>query len=374
MPRTTVAFVAAPYGFGPSSKAIAISSILPPSVERIFVGQGPSLDMARQSKEFASCVNADFRGDTTSNSTPLLDYDMLVFINSTRFMSASVVAKRPTFLVDTLAWLRQEPPPNVAGLHAFFGQRFFNHRFSPAIERLHNFRAVGPIMPKNRANFSSPQNPVPRRLPIVHFGGLYSPMMVEGACESFLNAALDALNAYPEEVRIILPAHLHKQAESKIGTHILLLQCSAISVHDYIAGSEFALTTAGIEFSYESILAGVPTVFLPAFNSSQVFQLNYHRKWCSASVPLRLDCMSPCDFSKLHETTAAIQRRGMEGFWRKQFDSVTQFLSAFRAETRRLLLDNIREHQQSQVKGLDGNGANIIAAQLLRKIGVEALT
>ncbi|MCL4218353.1 MAG: hypothetical protein KJ052_15305, partial [Candidatus Hydrogenedentes bacterium] len=94
--------------------------------------------MARQSKEFASCVSIDFRGEKASTIAALRHYDMLVFINSTRFMSASIVAERPTFLVDTLAWLRQEPPPHVRGLYGFFAQRFFNHRFSPALERLHN--------------------------------------------------------------------------------------------------------------------------------------------------------------------------------------------------------------------------------------------
>ena len=38
-----IAFVAAPYGFGPSSKAIAISSHLPDSIVRDFLGDGPPL-------------------------------------------------------------------------------------------------------------------------------------------------------------------------------------------------------------------------------------------------------------------------------------------------------------------------------------------
>ena len=109
--RKSIAFIAAPYGFGPSPKAVAISSYLPRSIERVFLSDGPQLEMARSSNEFSSCVRLDFSSDGESVNERLSSFDVLIFVNSTRFISASAKPGRSMVLVETLAWLRENRPP-----------------------------------------------------------------------------------------------------------------------------------------------------------------------------------------------------------------------------------------------------------------------
>src|ERR1043166_6891771 len=107
MTTDSVAFVAAPYGFGPSSKAIAISSYLPRSIERVFFGDGPSLDLARDSGEFCACTRLDFGMSGVEVAEAMSRYRILVFVNSTRFLYNCSQSDASIVFVDTLAWIRE---------------------------------------------------------------------------------------------------------------------------------------------------------------------------------------------------------------------------------------------------------------------------
>lgn len=370
----SVAFVAAPYGFGPSSKAMAISSCLPRSLRRVFVGQGPSLAMARRSNEFSSCMHIDFRGSTSAAEQMLMEFDALVFVNSARFITSSLMANRPTILVETLAWLRSTPPKQVANLRGFFVQRFFDHPLSSALETAPNLHLVGPIVPRSIARAAESLRTAPlTRGPIVHCGGLFSPMMVEGACDEFVAQTLGALRNYCGPIRAVLPPHAGEilAAEGSVKGDLSLVECSSLDAQNHIAGSEFALTTTGIEFTYESILLGVPTLFLPPFNASQRFQVDYHERVCRESVPFDVGPAMHLDFERLHEATMLLQRSGSHGVWRRQFEEIGRFLAGFTPLERRARLDQIREKQQRMVRGLDLGGAGEIASRVLKEVGLE---
>jgi hypothetical protein len=110
MNANAVAFIAAPYGFGPSSKAIAISSYLPRSLHRVFFSDGPPLEMAQRSQEFSNCFRLDFEASKDSAVQLLSTYSTLVFVNTTRFITASPQSGQSIILVETLGWLRGSPP------------------------------------------------------------------------------------------------------------------------------------------------------------------------------------------------------------------------------------------------------------------------
>src|SRR5688572_17453745 len=73
-----IAFVAAPYGFGPSSKAVAISTHLPKSISRDFFGDGPPLELARASSEFCTCTRLDFTARPGEVAKIMADYGAVV--------------------------------------------------------------------------------------------------------------------------------------------------------------------------------------------------------------------------------------------------------------------------------------------------------
>lgn len=373
----SVAFVAAPYGFGPSSKAVAISSYLPACIQRVFIGQGPALEMAYRSNEFSTCMKLDFRGSPTTAEQLLLGFDALVFVNSTRFLSESVTTQRPTILVDTLAWLRVTPPPLVANLRAFFAQRFFDHEFSSVLKGIPNFCPVGPILPKSFVGVvNGKRSAFTTKGPVVHCGGLFSPAMIEGACEEFVTETIRAIGQTNQAMRAILPSQvgeLFERNRTHFDGDVSRIECTSLDAPHHISGSEFALTTTGIEFTYESFLLGVPTIFLPPFNASQRFQLDFHKRLCAESVPFDVGSSVPLNFERLHEATADIQRVGVGGVWGRQFSEVARFLSSFTKEKRRCHLDKVRTRQKSMAEGLDLNGAEIIASRVMNEVKSERI-
>jgi hypothetical protein len=327
--------------------------------------------MARLSDEFSSCVDLDFCNGEEAAAGLLPNFDVLIFVNSTRFISRSIVAGRPVILVETLAWLRDAPPPCSSLVSAFFAQRFFDHAFSPALNSMANFCAVGPIVPKSIADAAAPCAPPPTQSPIVHCGGLFSPMMAEEASEEFVAQTLGAVASFGGQVRAILPPHLHKVHQPTVDGRISLIDCSSASVHQHISGSEFALTTTGIEFTYESMLLGVPTLFLPPFNASQNFQVEHHARCWGDSVPFDIAPMMPSAFGTIHEATNKLQRVGMSGGWKEQFAGVSSFLSRLVPEQREAFLARVRGRQQRAIGSMGANGAKAVASRILHEVGLE---
>lgn len=367
----SIAFVAAPYGFGPSSKAIAISSYLPRSIERAFLSEAPQIAMARRAGEFSSYVHLDFRTDREIVTSLFSAYDVLVFVNSTRYMAQVIKLGRPTILVETLAWLREEPPQGASALSGYFAQRFFDHPFGPQLEAIKNFQPVGAIVPKTIAIADGGKHRTcAKKSPLLHCGGLYSPAMREGAECAFVKQAFSSIVGIKGPLRAILPASLHDRFRAIADNQLSLIDCSPLSVHEHIMDSEYSITTTGIEFTYESFLLGVPTLFLPPFNSSQTYQLTYHFEICRESVPFSFVASNRENaFAALHSSTSQLQQIGVVGVWRDQFAEVSRFLSSLGTNERSSVLSHIGDKQRRAMKGLSTDGAVTVAAHALKQLG-----
>jgi hypothetical protein len=363
-----VAFVAAPYGFGPSSKAVAISSHLPDSIERDFFGAGPPLDLARASLEFANCTRLDFGAPAEEVAEVLAQYRVVVFVNTTRFLAAASRNDNSLMFVDTLAWIRGSWPCPLPPESAYFAQRFFDYGFSADLEGADSFYATSAIVPKT---LTTPKDPtaIPSKSPIVHCGGLYSPAMRPGADAAFVTHLCTALNEIRLPVRAILPKHLHSRFAALAISDVSLIDCSPVDVGEHIEGSLFALTTSGIEFTYESVLLGVPTLFLPPFNATQLLQLDYHRRAHDGCVPFILGRERRPTSQTLDADTAVIQEDGMCGIWAAQFGTLGLHLK--RAITGNFIeyLAALRRRQERSFAAVGSDGARKIAAHIMGEIG-----
>lgn len=368
MTSDCIAFVAAPYGFGPSSKAIAISSHLPRSIKRVFFGDGPPLDLARASREFSICIKLDFNTPADEVAEVMSRYRTLVFVNSTRFLAAASLTVASVVFVDTLAWIRRSWPSPLPTLSAYFAQRFFDHAFAADLESASSFHATGAIVPKT---FAEPQDEsiASRKSPIVHCGGLFSPAMRPGADMAFVTHLCRALNETGLPVRVILPKHLHPQFAANTAASMSLIDCSPVDVRRHIEGSLFALTTSGIEFTYESALLGVPTLFLPPFNATQLLQLDYHRRAFDGCVPFLLDGETRHPTSQsLDADTAAIQEEGMNGAWLEQFEALSRHLKRALSGSFLDALAALHRQQQRSFTTVGSDGASAIASHILSDI------
>ena len=371
--KGSIAFIAAPYGYGPSSKAIAISSHLPRSIRRVFLGYGPALHLARSSKEFSSCIELNFNSRRECIAKLTAPYDVLIFVNTTRFISTPVTVGRPTILVETLAWLRDKPPSCASLLSVYFAQQFFHHPFSHELDALCNFTVVGAILPSSILAVMSSENTSTPTLksPLVHCGGLFSPAMVTNADLDFVTRTLDILNTLDEPVRVILPQYLHSRFQPHITGKITLLKCSPSTIHEQIIGSEFCLTTTGIEFTYECMALGIPILFLPPFNASQHHQLEYHRHSLAESVPFRVDAnLAEAGFLALSESTTSLQKTGMSERWPVQFAETSHFLDRLRTSEKAPLLRTVRDRQREVIDGVGSDGAQAVALWVVRELGL----
>src|ERR1700735_5307211 len=205
MVQSAVAFIAAPYGFGPTSKAIAISSHLPRTIERVFFSDGPPLELAQRSNEFSECIRLNFGSSPEGAERLLSSYKILLFINTTRFITPSSKAGRTVILVDTLGWLRASRPSCFSFLSAYFAQRFFDHPFASDIELMDNFHEIGAIVPKAISVTSNATlaGSIAHKSPIIHCGGLFSPAMCEGADDVFSEYLLQTLASVQLPLRVI---------------------------------------------------------------------------------------------------------------------------------------------------------------------------
>ena len=364
-----VAFVAAPYGFGPSSKAISISSHLPPSVSRVFFSDGPALDLAACSGAFHHCRQLSFSSSTAMAPVKLTDFRVIVFVNSTRFITAPPNNEQTIVFVDTLAWLRKSIPTFANSVDAFFAQRFFGQQFLEELSSTSSFHSVGAIVSKSISTASRERgnkNLKDQRTPLVHCGGLFSPAMVKGADISFVQNLLEFLKATSIDCRVILPRYLIEQFACHGLEKITLTECSTNTVHNHIAGTSYVLTTSGIEFTYEAMIIGAPVIFLPPFNATQYLQLRHHKAVTPSAVSFDLNYGSAdIDPLSLDHATKRLQFDGMNGRWESQFQAIAQYLGCRSQALSPNHLLNLRRVQSESVRKVGWDGAETIAAYIV---------
>lgn len=364
-----VAFIAAPYGFGPSSKAIAVSSHLGRSIEADYYGDGPPLDMAKSSNQFSQCLRLDFTQPAEDVSTLLSAYKVLVFVNTMRYIPSLSMRYDSIVYIDTLAWLRDEQPACLNSIKACFAQKFFRYSESPDRMMSGRYCQTSAIVPRTLSCACCPGGDrisACNKSPIVHCGGLYSPVMYDGADVAFVECLYDAMRDVPSPLRVILPRHLQDHFRD-INSALSVIDCSPVSVHEHIAGSVFALTTSGIEFTYECVSLGVPVIFLPPFNASQYLQLKYYEQAFHGSISFQLDDdMLKPKSSMLDEATALIQEKGVQGVWREQFASIGSCLEDYlQGDAADPALREVGDRQQTEMRAVGNGGAEVVAQRIV---------
>jgi hypothetical protein len=371
MSRDRVAFVAAPYGFGPSSKAIAISSHLPKSLRSVFFGDGPPLELARSSGAFSDCFRLDFRTSSEPLAEALSSYGTVVFVNSTRYLDLSSRRASSVIFVDTLAWLRSSRPVRFSTQSAYFGQRFFDRAFAHDLET-ETFHPTGAIVARTITEGRAATG-VAGKTPVVHCGGLCSPAMKAGADQAFVRHLCDTLEKLGVSMRVILPKHLHSAVSTGAARYISLIDCSPINVREHVEGSQFALTTSGIEFTYESLLLGVPTLFLPPFNATQLLQLDYHHDVFAGCIPFALDHREGqrSTSQSLDTDSATIQEHGVRGIWAEQFGAIGRDVRRVLSGGHMEMLTELQRAQHRAVAKVGSDGAETIATHVLNQVGTS---
>ena len=273
MKSTDVTIIAAPFGFGPTGKSLAISREL---VSRGYsvkiLGDKNTLKLAKD----AGILAYEYKYRTEVNLPDLRSKVVVSYLDvSTKIINPSGT---PLVLADSLFWLRGwfergYDYPAVLTL----SQRFFKDPLPEEIGKTNEFHEVGAILsPGFLADIPEKQ----KRL-VFYPGGLRSPYLGDEYGKAYYDWCLAVILKSAElagwdssDFVFILPPQLNRKDVlarlDELGIKYLI-NCS--NTAEFFLPATHAFISPGIETTLESLASGINPLFTPAFNGSHIPQL-----------------------------------------------------------------------------------------------------
>lgn len=273
MKSTDVTIIAAPFGFGPTGKSIAIA--------RELIRRGYSVKILGDKNTLKLANDADFlayeyKYRTEINLANLRSKVVVSYLDvSTKIINSSNI---PLILADSLFWLRgwferEYDYPAIMTL----SQKFFKDPLLKEINKTNEFHEVGAILsPRFLSDLPNKQ----KRL-IFYPGGLRSPYLGDEYGRAYYNWCLSVILESANRAEwdygdfvFILPPQLNSEdileQLKKIGIKYLI-NCSNIA--EFFLSATHAFISPGIETTLESLASGINPLFTLAFNGSHIPQL-----------------------------------------------------------------------------------------------------
>ena len=363
MQLPTLTLIAAPYGLGPASKAIAVAHASKGTYLCTFVGSQAACTIAANTNLFDHIEKIDYSSQYGSANISCQNAMHTIFINTTRFISNRAALPGKLYMVDTLAWMRTSPPTGILHLQKYYAQAYLFTRLAPSIISLGNTCEVEPIIvdPTQDATLPSSATLSPRIL--VQVGGMGSPATIQDSGKKYLDYLVTNLQSLEADVTLILPPQFPQELQSQ--GKIQLAVATPLSIGSLIRRSDLVLTTSGIEFMYECAARRIPMLFLPPFNATQEKQLFHLAQRTPTAVlfPMSAD-ISKHKFEDLDKRTQFVQTDGQRGMWQRQFHSI--FSKLQHLSTRRLnsIAPQIRGDQGALFASSSFGGAQYIVESI----------
>lgn len=274
MKSTDVTIIAAPFGFGPTGKALAISREL---VKRGYsvkiLGDENTLRLVRD----AGLLAYKYEYRTEINLANLKSRLVISYLDiSTKILNYSGI---PLIFADSLFWLRGRFERSYGyPADMVLSQKFFMDPLETECKKANNFHEVGAIL---SPGFIGDLPSKTKKL-VFYPGGLRSPYLGDeygksyyGWCKNVLFAAVRRVKGWScNDLVFILPPQLN---DNKILKELdamgvkYVINCSDTSKH--LMTATHAFISPGIETTLESLAAGIMPIFTPAFNGSHIPQL-----------------------------------------------------------------------------------------------------
>jgi len=310
----TVVFTAAPYGYGPTAKAISIAEELIGECESIFVGMEPGVSLARNSVFSRVIETADRDVWNSESLRTLAQADLLVSALDYRSLPLAAAHGVSSVFIDTLLWLRDEPPPHTELADAYIAQRFFQTVRVSGEKLRHKLMEVGPILPPRLDDLRIPRVPTEALDVVVNFGGLQSPAMRTCADLDYISLTASILSlGLPKKCRVRFSVPRYLQSIPNLHSDI----CGRFKIefptqnefHALLEECNLLITTPGLETVYEAAATGVPIIFLPPYNATQLLQNRIYMEHSIGvhHVGLPYDSFGPISAKTLNRVTSSLQ-------------------------------------------------------------------
>jgi hypothetical protein len=175
--------------------------------------------------------------------------------------------------------LRPALPQHTESVCRYVAQQFFHDPWQLRHAYPIEINTVGPILPKTFDDCLPAMKSRSRFHLLVNFGGLRSPVMLQGADTAFTLFALKLLDAAlppATSARVCLPTYLRDLISSELeginSTAITVCYPSPCEFHSYLGDCDLLLTVPGLEVVLEALALRTPIAFLPPFNATQFYQ------------------------------------------------------------------------------------------------------
>jgi hypothetical protein len=377
-----VGFVTDQWGYGPVVMAMAVAEELRGEAIRVYVGQGPGFELSRRAS-YERMVHIDAMADpvTEQLEAALLSCDVVVSVMNTRVARWAVQCGIPCVYVDSLLWMWGAPPAVPPGV------KYFDEDWPGSAARLaewrphfHDPEIVGPLVrppERERADGADPD------VVMINLGGLWCPLVDADTlllyADTMVRCALAAVDRWTGRVVFTAGRHvidrLDRGALRAIRSDVEIVDLSHDAYVAELARAELLISSAGTHAIFEACAHGVPAIYVPGQNVSQVLCLETLEREAVVSQPLDwgqlygLNDLDPADEPTACARIAeAIHRLAGDAAAR---DAVTTHL---RASMEADQLRDLSRRQRRFLQSLGPPGAARIATyiiDLLRWSGLE---
>ncbi len=258
----TLVCCAAAIGYGPATKLALIAEALrAQGLRPVFLGEGSALEAARRSPAFDAVVAA--APDTPAARKLIAGSAGVLSSMEREHLRTAQAFGRPTFVVDSLLWMRDRVPTPFREATRYWAQDFVGVR-----ERAQGVaEVVGPLLPPG------PVVRAPVNRLVVALGGAPSPFADaadDDAWGDVLVAGVRAMAGRFADVVCLSSERTAARLDARHGGRgIAFASAAPADAASLLASASLVLAAPGLTTTLECFQLGVPTVFLPPFSYSQ---------------------------------------------------------------------------------------------------------
>ncbi len=268
-----ILIIAAPFGFGPASKALSIAEYLRERYLTAFASSGNSVEFLRSCATRRTKIYSGNFKNLFPTHENLKDFDGFIAINhlpAIMQLGALGLASRSIF-VDSLATWRSKlsEPPLPTDLSAYVVQDELREDDVHRPSRPAGALVTAPILWPDDDEVPLAE----RHGVLLHVGGMTSPnasadSMKRIACE-FIAPLVEMFAQANQQTTILGNAEILNSVQFAAPSK-LLGNASPRTALDAIGQAKLLVTTPGIGAIYEAMSKGTPTILLPPMNSTQL--------------------------------------------------------------------------------------------------------
>lgn len=286
MAEKRIAFLSTAFGFGPVSKAVTIAREVlrrQPGSTLDYFGAGIDYQFAKKADAFSSVIpiDVDSNGSRPTLVRKLKRYTEVVSVLNFSILPTWGTGSPPLFVVDSLAWMWPNLPPDIDRARAYFVQRYLMPE-----DRLLSWRnecslvPVGPIIDTSLPDIP----PAHRSQLMVNISGCANPFVENELYTEYARVQTEYLLEFASEMydHIVISARqsLHDTLRVAMGNadNVAIAHLPPMAFVQQMACSSRVLTAPGITTTLEALSLGKQIGFLLPQNYSQALLAERNRE------------------------------------------------------------------------------------------------